>query len=325
MAVVGGAPSTGDPAVVAIVARSLSCPAQPPVLVCTGTAIGARVVLTAAHCVRDLDAAGLDVSSGTGLDGPYTRVLSARVHPDYVAGDASADLAVLVLDAPLASIAPTGSLALAAGATVRVVGFGATAGDATSAGVKHAGASEIAVVTAGLVGTVPGPALTCHGDSGGPVLAPGAGGEELVAVTSTGDPGCVLDSQAVRIDAHQSWLPAAIDVPPAPARPAYDAAVDLCTQPCASDDECPAGLACRGTCTLAGLPAGRLGEACAGDADGPCVAAPDGCRSFTACDDLDGSGCSAGGSAGWAALAVLPFLAAIARRFRRPQARGRAP
>jgi uncharacterized protein (TIGR03382 family) len=319
MPVIGGAPSAGDPAVVAIVERAPTCPASAPALVCSGTVIGERAVLTAAHCVDGRDPTGLAVIGGPDINGgdaaaAAIAVVEARLAPGYVAGVVEADLAVLVLDAPAGAMLATAAFTVPIAEPVRVVGYGATSVGAAEGGVKFAGTSDVAAVSGRVVRLAPGPAMTCRGDSGGPVLD---GGGALIAVTSEGDPACALEAHVVRVDAHAAWLAEAMVVMPPPPRPAFDPAADLCAAPCSGDAECAAGLICRGTCTVGGLPPGQLGAPCSDDTGGPCVRGPDGCRRFTACGDApdegDG-GCSSAPAPGGMMLGAVLMLAWVARR-----------
>src|SRR5262245_13998685 len=153
-AVVGGEPDLGDPAVVAIVARRTRCEEQDVSLLCTGTVIAPRVVLTAAHCLDVFGEEGqYEVYLGSRLgsgDGRFALVVSARRHPAYDPETHEHDLALLRLAVPVEvepAALPSGLLEPMAGQMVRVVGFGAVAAGELAAGEKRSGWMAIGEVT----------------------------------------------------------------------------------------------------------------------------------------------------------------------------------
>src|SRR5262249_7826084 len=86
------------------------------------------------------------------------------------------------------------------GQNVRVVGFGID--DQGNVGTRRAGTSIVSQLDAQRFVTMPGPALTCGGDSGGPVLLAGS----IAGVTVSGDPACRYTGTNVRADADGVWL-----------------------------------------------------------------------------------------------------------------------
>jgi secreted trypsin-like serine protease len=295
-AITQGSPDSGDPAVVALVLPVPLC-GQPAMLVCTGTLVAERAVLTAAHCLKESPAAGYQVFFGSDVNagGELRDVIAGFMPPDT-----SVDLALLALG----SAAPTAPLPLrsqaldasAVNATVRVVGFGAD--DQMMVGVKRQGTAAIDQVDAATFRIRAAPALSCNGDSGGPVLLTSGGVEQLAGVTSFGDPGCSISGTNVRVDSQSGWIQttlAQIAALPAPApRGPIDPAADFCAQACSGDDQCPAGMLCTdGLCALIGFQPGRFGAACTDTcANGTCAAIAGGCRCEVDCNAPMPGGCS---------------------------------
>lgn len=295
-AITQGAPDSGDPAVVALVLPVPLC-GQPAMLVCTGTLVAERAVLTAAHCLKEAPPGAFQVFFGGDVNaaGDPRGVVAAFMPPD-----ASVDLALLALD----SAAPTAPVPLrsqpldatAVNATVRVVGFGAD--DQMMVGVKRQGTAAIDQVDPATFRIRAAPALTCNGDSGGPVLLTSGGVEQLAGVTSFGDPQCTSSGTNVRADAQASWIQATLaqiaDTPAPAARAPIDPAADFCAQPCSGDDQCPAGMLCTdGRCAPLGFHAGRFGAMCTDTcAAGTCVALAGGCRCLVDCNAPMPGGCS---------------------------------
>jgi len=229
------------------------------------------------------------------------------------------DIAALILadDAQMAPLA----LASATAVDVRLVGYGITSGTGTDVGERRAGTAHVMSSTVDELRLSPGPAMSCKGDSGGPVLQAGA----LVAVTSYGDPACTQFGVAMRVDAHRAFLQSVIDEAAAsPMRLPFAPDVSLCSSSCATDADCPAETVCfLDRCVYAGLPAGEFGAACTSDGDCQCVVMPDGaCREFipcvtegeTACRIAE-PGCSGcGASSGGSIVIAIAVLGLLGRR-----------
>jgi Trypsin len=308
-AVVGGDPDPADPAVVALVARRTRCEAQDLALLCTGTLIAPRVVLTAAHC---LDVFGEDgqyeVFFGAQLGtGRFALVTSARRHPAYDPATHEHDLALLRLAAPVdvaPAALPPAPLQPASAEPVRVVGFGTEVVGQLATGEKRSGWMSIREVTTTGVTTDPSPAMSCTGDSGGPVFETLNGGEVLLGVSASGDPGCRTYAFNVRVDAALGDFiqPFLAETDAAPSGYGDTASTGFCSRGCQGPQDCPAGLACdNGRCLLPSLQDGDFGDAC--DADQQCASKtcarllPEGagaCRCFRPCSSNAG-GCAVTG------------------------------
>jgi hypothetical protein len=280
--ITGGSPS-GDVAVVAL--------AQSDALICTGTVIAPHAVLTAAHCVQDVRLPDIAIGDTLATAVRHAAV-AAFVHPDFNAETLDHDIAVLVVDPPLdvPPIAIATTLELAAGSAIRIVGYGYTVAGDTTPPARRTGTSIVDSVDALKVVSHAAPEQTCEGDSGGPALFDGGGGEWIVGVASSGDSACTMFARHTRVDIHaefvldtvarsaagaggpgdRCWYDANCEAGrclPAPDEPRWS----FCAPSCATS-KCPADLQCK---TIDGEPRcvhrapspGAEGARCTSDAD----------------------------------------------------------
>ena len=293
--ITSGSVDPNDPAVVAIFDAAGRH-------VCSGTLITEYVVVTAAHCVG-ASHRGMTIAVGPDTSGERIAVIDARAHPAFDQPSGANDIAVLFIDgAQLAMVPlPAGALTNLANATVRLVGFGETAGGAGDGGVKRMGTADVDVERADEIDLVPAPSLACVGDSGGPVLLDVGGVDTLVAVVSRGDGACALRTTAIRTDVHRDAFiaPYLADTAPGTAalwqRCLYAAqcatgvcviardepAIRYCAPTCSDDDDCADDTECvaaasGGNACQYVLPTpGALGATCTSSADcvnGTCAA-----------------------------------------------------
>ncbi len=326
LAVTGGQLDDGDPAVGAVLARQATC-GEPRATACSGTLIAPRIVLTAAHCEQSPET--LEVFFGANVDATADARVDVQmvfVHPAFDPFTKENDLALLLL-AETVAIEPvpleTDPLdATDVGTEVRVVGFGAD--DDGVLGEKREGTATISEVSAMRFEIAPGPAMTCAGDSGGPVFVRHGSVDRLAGVTSGGDPACTSSGDNVRVDAYlDSFVNPGVaileSVAVPEARAPIDPAVDYCARLCAADGDCPRAMTCatsddgESRCSFFGM-FGRFASECSGESDCASWMCVDGdylgdgtCRCFEPCevavdagaecppDNGDGGCCGAAG------------------------------
>jgi secreted trypsin-like serine protease len=210
---------------------------------CTGTVISPRVILTAAHCVEDLDLGGFTPPSAykvaTGRTTPtedeagnVLPVSSTHVFPGFDPGTVRGDAALLILasptSAPAMPLAGAADAALyAGGAAVHLAGWGLTAPRAKSIPKSLRSTSTVVLSPAsckkrtrsfsptysGAVAmcTTDPPDYAnggCFGDSGGPAIAQRADGSPVqIGIVSVGGPECStkLPNIFTRVDLVSTW------------------------------------------------------------------------------------------------------------------------
>lgn len=209
----GSADGSGHPAVGGLVSPKQY--SDGTWLYCSGTLISPTVFLTAAHCAEDNGPAVVTFDTAY-LDGDLTYTGTFHVDPMYPGPTSDMhDIAVVVLDTPVAAITPArlpaaGSLsALPHDQPITSVGYGAYLVTNGPGGhhylyddVRRVATGTLNSTTKTLLRNSMNPSLgnggTCYGDSGGPNFL---GTTDIVAATTiTGDSVCRATNVDFRMD-----------------------------------------------------------------------------------------------------------------------------
>jgi secreted trypsin-like serine protease len=180
---------------------------------CTGTVVGPRTVLTAAHCVEGQDASQFSFGFGPSQDQVENeiKVVAATVHPKADTKQLINDVAVVTLgeDAPVAPIAMNQAMDAGwVGRTVILVGYGVSDGPSQSgAGTKRmVGVTIDQVDATTLHYTTKNGQTACNGDSGGPAFADDGGNLVVAGITSYGDQNCQEYGVYTRVDTYLDFI-----------------------------------------------------------------------------------------------------------------------
>jgi secreted trypsin-like serine protease len=217
-AIIGGTPTTGDPAIVALYAQK---PGETKGSLCTAEIISPTVVLTAAHCVHpELVGAGaqfsvLTAANLTDPNKPSPRLAVKETHfdPQFSRTNITNghDIGVAILAQPTTiQPIPFNRAALTSamvGQPARIVGYGLNDGfQQKGAGIKRTATVKLNGYDDKLVRTGDWIRRICSGDSGGPVLMKINGKETIVGVNSFGFIFCLGQGYSTRVDRYTSFI-----------------------------------------------------------------------------------------------------------------------
>ncbi len=176
--------------------------------ICSGTLIGARTVLTAAHCIEPGETHIFHLAGGR--YGVGRVIQHGAWDPKDPRFPNDIGLAILTREP---DVEPS-AIALSAprsGMPISLVGFGATAEGKNDAGSKRVTTNKIDEVTPlrfAYTGSGDGIGSTCNGDSGGPAYARVDGKAYQVGITSAGVAPCGTLAWDTRVDVFRDWITA---------------------------------------------------------------------------------------------------------------------
>ena len=252
---------------------------------CSGTTIakqaGSGILLTAAHCVLEIDAneqvvvpikvvspgslivlPGADFQVGFNTAKAYY-VADITVHPQYDGNTQNPyDLALVrYLGATDATpIIPALSVAddkFAVGSPFTLVGFGKTESNSNNSQRRKVDKVVSSLTTRQISYDQRDGKGSCQGDSGGPALVQTPGGERVGGVTSYGDSDCTTTGVSVRVSADATFIQGVLSNVPKSltcdeCRTASIGPDDKCFaawQPCTADNSpCSRFIACANNC-----------------------------------------------------------------------------
>ena len=302
---------------------------------CSGTVVGKRTIVTAAHCLPpniDVPLMAIEVFFGTDVEremGTFHKVADGLANPAWNLDVVAGDVGVLALteDAPVAPM-PMAYLDIGAadmvGAEARAVGFGITEAEGDGSGQRRSGMLMVERFDDSSLFLTPGPSATCNGDSGGALIFVQDGVEVLGGIHSRSDCGSAIIAE--RVDVHtMNFIMPFIEEHEGAASCAADG---MCATGCDTPDPdclCAADGFCGDTCehpsadvdcALACPADGTCDESCSYDLDCASVSEDDLCPAGDdSCEGTEG-GCSTtgSGSSTWLALGMLALFLRRRRR-----------
>ncbi len=178
--------------------------------ICTGTLVGAKTVVTAAHCIESLSASRYAFILGSNV----YQANSVIRHSSYSGSadnyEGRHDIALILLKtSPNITPTPVATSAPYVGQDVTLVGFGVTGENYNNYGTKRITTNNISQVGTTKIYWMPsgGVGTTCYGDSGGPAFVTVNGQEILMGVTSGGEAPCESGySWDTRVDYYANWI-----------------------------------------------------------------------------------------------------------------------